>query len=476
MAELASSLSGMTQPSKAPTGSPQGAARGSLSPLPVEIVHLISKNLNGDDLLSLRLTCRDLDFLVRDLHRNEFYRCRTYYLNVLSLELLVKLSRSEFGRKLEHLKFDLGSPCPQTTTESIEEHAGQAGLTGSDLHRLFGLVALNTKAWKGPQDVVEKIRMAFSNLPNLKVIEYICSDKAISARTLDIYLPEGCVDRLLIRQLGGRLTSLSPFRRSLADSFAKILSAAVENEIALEEIIIQEGLNATKLSGAETKFIHSSYWSSPKCSTGLSKIKELHLYLDDSDTLRYGRVPVSGLSGFLEPIANSLESLKFLFRDSFNEARHQPLFSITGYRFEFSRLRNLELQNSAAKVIELCALLSTAKSTLRRLVLRKCCLVYPPGDWRRVLRLLASDFQLQEVYIKPRRAKTHNLPLIEYTGAWTPASEFNVFLTHGPSGYLDEPIRCRVVEYLGIVKNTIEFWWLVTTKPYRENGVEEDTG
>ncbi|KAK6530610.1 hypothetical protein TWF281_007450 [Arthrobotrys megalospora] len=81
--------------------------------LPSEISDAISEELDEDDLLALRMTCRTLNAKAREIHLNFIYRCRRVFLIPTSLENLVKISKHSSGVNLRvrHVQISILSPC-----------------------------------------------------------------------------------------------------------------------------------------------------------------------------------------------------------------------------------------------------------------------------------------------------------------------------------------------------------------------------
>ncbi|KAK6498455.1 hypothetical protein TWF481_011047 [Arthrobotrys musiformis] len=79
-----------------------------LHSLPQELIHQVAQDLDDqDDLLSLRLTCKDLNYKFHELHLDSIFRCRRIFIVPRSLHNLLKILQhpSGVGSRLRHLKF-----------------------------------------------------------------------------------------------------------------------------------------------------------------------------------------------------------------------------------------------------------------------------------------------------------------------------------------------------------------------------------
>ncbi|KAF3917627.1 hypothetical protein AA313_de0206438 [Arthrobotrys entomopaga] len=88
-----------------------------ITSLPYELVHEVTKLLNdADDLLALRMTCRDMCEKVKERHLNLMYQTITVYPILASFQSLVKISihPSRVNSIVKHLQFSISTPCGKT--------------------------------------------------------------------------------------------------------------------------------------------------------------------------------------------------------------------------------------------------------------------------------------------------------------------------------------------------------------------------
>ncbi|EPS37038.1 hypothetical protein H072_9410 [Dactylellina haptotyla CBS 200.50] len=79
--------------------------------LPYELAILLAQHLNDeDDLLALRLTCREVNILFRELHVNQIFERRYVFCFHASLQDLIKISESKMAPRVRHLSFWSTSP------------------------------------------------------------------------------------------------------------------------------------------------------------------------------------------------------------------------------------------------------------------------------------------------------------------------------------------------------------------------------
>ncbi|KAK6522336.1 hypothetical protein TWF281_002902 [Arthrobotrys megalospora] len=139
----------------------------SIASLPVELINAIAVDLEANNLLALRLTCKALNLRAWDSHLNAIYQTRTIYFVPASLHNLLKISRhpSEVNRRVHRVLISYTIPYEFRFIYQLPKAVSRLGFT-SEHDRL----ALELGDFLNSGEDTNLLALAFSNLPNLRSI------------------------------------------------------------------------------------------------------------------------------------------------------------------------------------------------------------------------------------------------------------------------------------------------------------------
>ncbi|EPS35403.1 hypothetical protein H072_11254 [Dactylellina haptotyla CBS 200.50] len=441
----------------------------SLTTLPVELVQLITKYTSVDDLLNLRLACKQLNYKTRDTHLNALYARRTYFLSLKSLQILLKLSQhSDLNFRVKHLQLDIACAIfnfadsinldededPDSIDQLAESLLGSRGSFLSDTRYYVSDVPLDGR-------YTRLLTSAFAGLPNLKTVELINGhnpNSEVSFRTFELYNPPANSSS------GSSGVDLQEYERVRSTGWVDvytlnahqvipaIFAASVKSHtVELENILLDEKtlkgrvFNSTGDSLAvwipEILAIHEDHQSP------FPKLKRLELplgTLKDNEGIEQRRI-----FEYILRFTDTLESLKIVQGASplhdltqlFPASIDPPVDTLTtwlpdsfdGTHAIFPRLTSFHLESFLTSFETLNTLLVSLKGSLRTLSLVSCTIENPPSGWRRILETIDKSMGITSFKLIPAQAdrkppgNPYVIPTIEFDGAWTADSKFAVY-------------------------------------------------
>ncbi|KAK6542421.1 hypothetical protein TWF694_006376 [Orbilia ellipsospora] len=153
----------------------------SITTLPLELINALSIYLNQDDLLSLRITCKNLDAKVKDSHLDAIFHYRRVFLVPASLENLIRISRHPtMNQRVRHIQLTTFCPYRLFDDYSMEDLRTLNPPNDFDGDFLDSIGILNRSSRDHLQDLeyfeeggedIALLTLAFSNLPNIQKIE-----------------------------------------------------------------------------------------------------------------------------------------------------------------------------------------------------------------------------------------------------------------------------------------------------------------
>ncbi|KAK6330680.1 hypothetical protein TWF718_002878 [Orbilia javanica] len=214
-------------------------ATATLLATPVELIHEIASNLDEDDILALRLTCRTMNLKAREAHLEAKYRTRRVFLVPIGIENLLKISQHPSGvnRRIRRLVFVEQAPYgPLSISNRNRNIPGLAPTAGApdppeqrllsaskaDRVDLFGLYCGETTSM---------LTLAFLNLPRVRTIVFDAEpyNICLSRSELNLFYSSLGLEPGTTVPEDLATTKIRIFQNSfvLSNGLSKVLSAAV---------------------------------------------------------------------------------------------------------------------------------------------------------------------------------------------------------------------------------------------------------
>ncbi|EPS37698.1 hypothetical protein H072_8533 [Dactylellina haptotyla CBS 200.50] len=430
--------------------------------LPYELNILLASCLDDeDDLLALRLTCRELNIQFQQLHIKQIYEVRYVFFTRASLSNLIKISESKLAPRVRHLSF---------WPSFFYNHSERDDC----LHRSFS----REETFKQEEDAVPLLTKAFSKLPNVQSILF----------QSDSYCPENGKMRAALNlgilplkgynlQPGNRIrpgifcyVKLYPYHNLCI--FRPVLEATIRARwSSLKSIccpfVYMDRFHADPAQLLELKPVLSNLRHlrvgnlDQPYSTGRNKIREafytwigsfgakievLELWNPDSLSGSPGALPFADIGN------NIFVSPKYDLAKDF----HLPILQL-------SCLRKLSIKNFYLTVSEIEALLQGADN-IEALEISNCRVEDPVEDWFSFMNYLQNRNlkKLQNLVLDFTGCDSSTefgLPAIEVLGDWNVDSiHWAVRLPVGASDKIQYHIFCKTIETLKTCYNAESFW------------------
>ncbi|EPS35384.1 hypothetical protein H072_11241 [Dactylellina haptotyla CBS 200.50] len=153
------------------------APKPALLSLPLELLEAISKDLDEDDLLALRMTCNLLNTKARELHLDSIYNRRRVYFVPTSIENLLKIADSDMNTRVRQIvissvtpyEFD---PLDRETMDEKNWNIAEQALNVIHSEESYQFVESESRRLAEFDEAGPSLSMAFSKLPNLRTIEF----------------------------------------------------------------------------------------------------------------------------------------------------------------------------------------------------------------------------------------------------------------------------------------------------------------
>ncbi|EPS35370.1 hypothetical protein H072_11246 [Dactylellina haptotyla CBS 200.50] len=284
----------------------------SLSSLPQELVDLVGKDLDDDDLLALRMTSKEFSDKFEDLHLNSIYQSRRVFYIPKSLENLLKISRNpSVNWRVRSIIISDQIPNADVVNDYYKEIGGTDESYTDNIEELRYLFE--------PGAEVGFLTLAFMNLQSIQAIKFELSRSITLTRKEYnlLFPPLGLVPGT---RIGSRLPQLSRFMvitTAAEDMWYGPLTAATITPLPLLETIDFPGhAGAVSLSKLNTPRQRRATLRSI-----FPRLKSLRmgLYLYGNGMGAYEEeklVESAGFSSWLGAIGASLETLDLHLFDS----------------------------------------------------------------------------------------------------------------------------------------------------------------
>ncbi|KAF3903582.1 hypothetical protein AA313_de0203190 [Arthrobotrys entomopaga] len=146
-----------------------------LTLIPMELLEEISKDLDEDDLLALRMTCSTLDAKLHELHLDSIYRTRRVFLVPTSVNNLLEISKSTMNTRVREIVISSGTPFefPYINPEDLDEKSYELALNVWEEMRkeeVEQMVNIESRRLSEFDEAGPLLCLAFSNLPNIRHI------------------------------------------------------------------------------------------------------------------------------------------------------------------------------------------------------------------------------------------------------------------------------------------------------------------
>ncbi|KAK6342316.1 hypothetical protein TWF718_007719 [Orbilia javanica] len=412
----------------------------SLSP---DLIVQLSKELDEDDLLALRMTCKELNFKVKELHLDALYSTRTVYFIPVSLENLLKVAKHPSGinKRVRSLRICPTSPYINPEREvrrKLEEQAknekpGSYGIMPASL--VLKMYEQSKSEWPGVQHmhkwdlVPNMLTLAFMNFPNIQSIEFEWrrNHRVTRSEFALLYPTVGLgPGQRLISELVNAMTVYSiPLEYKHVAYWNYTMNAAVTAGISTLEKISDSGLFS---DGIPLAWFTTPPLQLQRMQTTLSNLRVLHVSYTEHDR-RTRTLPLPPPGGppppvptgrrnfckWIESMAGTIEKLRLedLSSSANRYADGCPLPALP-------RLKNVELAGMSLKVEALKAFIEPCKDKLRDIFLSQCMLENPKEEWFEILKVIRECNGLSKFQIVQRGQwrKTERFPDIEAYGDW----------------------------------------------------------
>ncbi|KAK6331287.1 hypothetical protein TWF730_004374 [Orbilia blumenaviensis] len=407
------------------------------------IVHL-SKELDEDDLLALRMTCKELNFKAKELHLDALYATRTVYFIPVSLENLLKIAKHPSGinKRVRNLRICPTSPYinPEREVRRKLEEQAKAEKPGSHGSMPAGLVLKmyeqSKSEWPGVQHmhkwdlVPNMLTMAFMNLPNIQSIEFEWRrNHRVTRSEFTLLYPTvglGPGKRLIPDLINAMTVYTIPLEYKHVGYWNYTMNAAVTAGVSSLEKISDIGLFG---DGIPLNWFTTPPLQLTRMQSTLSNLRVLHItYTENDRRSRSHPLPAPGAQPppvptarrnfckWIESMAGTIEKLRL------EDVSSSPNRYADGCPLPIlPKLKNADLAGMSLKPEAFKAFIEPCKDRLRDVFLSQCLLENPKDEWFEILKLLKECRSLTKFQIcqKSQWRKQERFPDIEAFGDWT---------------------------------------------------------
>ncbi|KAF3933795.1 hypothetical protein ABW20_dc0103782 [Dactylellina cionopaga] len=427
-----------------PTATPP--TRPPIFSLSTELIVHLAKDLDEDDLLALRITCKELNFKTREVHLSSLYHTRSVYFVPASLENLLKVAKhpSDAKSRLRHIRICPSSPYinpERDVRRKLEEQAKAENPvtvtgTGTDGPMPAGLVLKMYEHSKSEWPAVQHMRqwdlaanmltVAFSHFPNIQTIELDWKKNHRMTRSeFNLLYPSlGLVSgkRLPNDLVNAISIYMIPLDYKHGGYWNITLNAALITGLSHVEKISDIGLFG---DGVPLSWFSMPQSQLSKMKSNFSNLRILHLLVTTDGDRRHRGVRTTTISTavpgtrhalckWIEHVGTNVEELRL--EDMTSAARYDdgcPLPSLP-------KLSTLELVGVSLKAESFKELLNSCRMGLRDVTFSQCLLENPKDEWFGIIKDLSQCLLLRKfnVMMKGQWRKEERYPDIEIYGDW----------------------------------------------------------
>ncbi|KAK6527454.1 hypothetical protein TWF694_004443 [Orbilia ellipsospora] len=401
------------------------------------IVHL-ARELDEDDLLALRTTCKELNYKAREVHLGSLYHTRSVFFVPASLENLLKVAThiSGVNSRVRHIRICPASPYinPERDVRKKLEEQAKNEIPGEEGPMPAGLVLKMYEQSKNEWPEVKYMQtwdlaanmlaVAFSNLPNIQTIQFDWK-KAHSMTRSEFNLLYPSVGLLPGKRLPADLvnaisTYVIPLDYKHSGYWNIVTNAALIAGLSKLEKISDIGLFG---DGVPLSWFIMPQSRLTKMGTAFSSLRILHLTFSDGERRNRagiinprptGTMSRQTLCKWVESVGSSIEELRL--EDMTSSARYEDGSPLPVLR----KLKLLELVGLALKAESFKEAIEASQSSLNDIMFSQCLLENPKAEWVEILRDIKAKCQkltkLNVVMKGQWRRREERFPDIDYRG------------------------------------------------------------
>lgn len=245
--------------------------------LPLELLLRITYFLGTEDLCRFRSSCKRAEESLHHRFVQEFFTCRVFALNEFSLQALIDISESRFGKCIRTLDFSI---------INLEYVGPRDGLTYDDDEAVLGrqVQATALSMFNSGQHTM-MLQRAFASLCSLEVVRFRQRESPTRFRDgkYRLWQPYGNTTRQKL--LPNSLLVMKDKRQSTTQVFTSVITALGLGQVStlrsIELLDVQPGNAAFRINDYVEKSVQSVL-------VGLTR---LHLYLSNEQYLSDGIFP-----------------------------------------------------------------------------------------------------------------------------------------------------------------------------------------
>ncbi|KAF3914358.1 hypothetical protein AA313_de0209277 [Arthrobotrys entomopaga] len=407
--------------------------------LSTDLIVQLARELDEDDLLALRTTCKQLNYKAREVHLGSLYHTRSVFFVPASLENLLKVATHPSGvnSRVRHIRICPASPYinPERDVRKKLEEQAKNETPGDEGPMPAGFVLKMYEQSKNEWPEVKYMQtwdlaanmlaVAFSNLPNIQTIQFDWK-KAHSVTRSEFNLLYPSVGLAPGKRLPPDLvnaisTYVIPLDYKHSGYWNIVTNAALIAGLSKLEKISDIGLFG---DGVPLSWFIMPQSRLTKMGAAFSSLRVLHLTFSDGERRNRAVIinprPVGvnlsrqTLCKWVESVGSSIEELRL--EDMTSSARYEDGSPLP----VLSKITKLELVGLALKAESFKELLEASQSSLNDIVFSQCLLENPKVEWVEILRELKAKCprltKLSVVMKGQWRRREERFPDIEFRG------------------------------------------------------------